>query len=110
MLVTAVKRGWRWWVVCGSAQIVGGWSEGLGWRGGGDSVPEPLCGVDDWWFFEFASESGDHGFVGVGERVCVLVPCLVEQSVCSESTGACCEQRVEDRAFFGGELMGWLSR
>ena len=49
-------------------------------------------------------ESADRDPDGVGERVDVLVPGLLEQSFGAERGGAGSEQRFEDGALLGGEV------
>ena len=57
----------------------------------GDVVADSGGGVDDVGLAEFASESGDGDLDGVGEWVDVLVPGLLEETLCAKRAGAGCE-------------------
>src|SRR5690348_10549986 len=81
------------------------WGRDVNWSGGfGDAVADSGGGLDDVGLAEFASKSGDGDLDGVGERVDVLVPGLLEELLCTECAGAGSEQRFEHGAFLVGEL------
>ena len=72
--------------------------------GCGNPVSDSGRVLDDLRFSELASQSADRDADGVGERVGVLIPGLLEQSLCAERARAGPEQRFEDSELLGGEV------
>ena len=70
----------------------------------GDAVSDAGRVLDDVRFSELAAQAADRDADGVGERVGVLIPGLLEQSFCAERAGAGPEQRFEHGELFGGEV------
>src|SRR5580704_15553289 len=80
--------------------VSGGWLAAwleawLGARLGGDAVADAGGGADDGRLAELAAQAADGDRDGVGERVDLLVPDLLEEGFGAEEGGAGAQQRLE---------------